>query len=117
HHPSRRDPDAREGRRTHPLHGPHENDARLLQKLRARTLSLGAGRRHGQENGHARDRTKQSPLPPHNPLPSPRTAVPVLSVARVHRSEEHTSELQSRVDIVCRLLLEKKNTYITNKKA
>src|SRR5207247_3700883 len=29
------------------------------------------------------------------------------------RSEEHTSELQSRVDIVCRLLLEKKklNTY------
>src|SRR5438105_12642093 len=28
-------------------------------------------------------------------------------VAR-HRSEEHTSELQSRVDLVCRLLLEKK---------
>src|SRR5438105_12678838 len=26
------------------------------------------------------------------------------------RSEEHTSELQSRVDLVCRLLLEKKNT-------
>src|SRR2546421_3264709 len=25
-----------------------------------------------------------------------------------HRSEEHTSELQSRSDIVCRLLLEKK---------
>src|SRR5438105_9856842 len=25
------------------------------------------------------------------------------------RSEEHTSELQSRVDFVCRLLLEKKN--------
>src|SRR5699024_12779077 len=25
------------------------------------------------------------------------------------RSEEHTSELQSRFDIVCRLLLEKKN--------
>src|SRR5699024_11575766 len=27
----------------------------------------------------------------------------------VHRSEEHTSELQSRFDLVCRLLLEKKN--------
>src|SRR5437868_10992667 len=27
-----------------------------------------------------------------------------------HRSEEHTSELQSRFDLVCRLLLEKKNT-------
>src|SRR5438874_5026145 len=26
------------------------------------------------------------------------------------RSEEHTSELQSRRDVVCRLLLEKKNT-------
>src|SRR5207249_10832353 len=27
---------------------------------------------------------------------------------RVRRSEEHTSELQSRFDLVCRLLLEKK---------
>src|SRR5438105_12017559 len=31
-----------------------------------------------------------------------------------HRSEEHTSELQSRVDLVCRLLLEKKKKK-TNK--
>src|SRR5699024_11967154 len=33
------------------------------------------------------------------------------STARVRyeRSEEHTSELQSRFDLVCRLLLEKKN--------
>src|SRR5207249_9764742 len=30
--------------------------------------------------------------------------------ARHQRSEEHTSELQSRFDLVCRLLLEKKNT-------
>src|SRR5438105_9846805 len=30
------------------------------------------------------------------------------SPGRVRRSEEHTSELQSRVDLVCRLLLEKK---------
>ena len=29
-------------------------------------------------------------------------------VHRNHRSEEHTSELQSRFDLVCRLLLEKK---------
>src|SRR5699024_12852094 len=29
------------------------------------------------------------------------------------RSEEHTSELQSRFDLVCRLLLEKKKTNIT----
>src|SRR3712207_7778824 len=30
--------------------------------------------------------------------------------AQAHRSEEHTSELQSRQYLVCRLLLEKKNT-------
>src|SRR5207247_3159003 len=29
-----------------------------------------------------------------------------------YRSEEHTSELQSRVDIVCRLLLEKKKKFM-----
>src|SRR2546422_6886794 len=28
-----------------------------------------------------------------------------------HRSEEHTSELQSRLHLVCRLLLEKKKQY------
>src|SRR5438067_3501032 len=28
------------------------------------------------------------------------------------RSEEHTSELQSRFDLVCRLLLEKKKTHL-----
>src|SRR5437773_8503210 len=32
-----------------------------------------------------------------------------LEGGRVHRSEEHTSELQSHHDLVCRLLLEKKN--------
>src|SRR3989440_3100969 len=30
------------------------------------------------------------------------------------RSEEHTSELQSRSDLVCRLLLEKKNQLISS---
>src|SRR5699024_11872483 len=32
----------------------------------------------------------------------------IASPARWQRSEEHTSELQSRFDLVCRLLLEKK---------
>src|SRR2546428_10215920 len=32
---------------------------------------------------------------------------------QVVRSEEHTSELQSRSDLVCRLLLEKKKTSTT----
>src|SRR5690606_40609906 len=35
---------------------------------------------------------------------------PQLEPARAVRSEEHTSELQSRENIVCRLLLEKKKT-------
>src|SRR5438067_8415062 len=36
-----------------------------------------------------------------------------ISIERI-RSEEHTSELQSRFDLVCRLLLEKKKTTNTN---
>src|SRR5438067_6142790 len=42
-----------------------------------------------------------------------------VSVVVVHqvvcRSEEHTSELQSRFDLVCRLLLEKKNRHDTQR--
>src|SRR2546429_6650179 len=36
------------------------------------------------------------------------------SAATPPRSEEHTSELQSRLHLVCRLLLEKKKQYIMN---
>src|SRR5688572_31341545 len=35
-------------------------------------------------------------------------------VVEVDRSEEHTSELQSQSNLVCRLLLEKKNRNIHN---
>src|SRR5436309_8964628 len=35
-----------------------------------------------------------------------------VSSSRRYRSEEHTSELQSRENIVCRLLLEKKKTNL-----
>src|SRR2546430_11459329 len=35
---------------------------------------------------------------------------PILEL-ELQRSEEHTSELQSQSNLVCRLLLEKKNTY------
>src|SRR5699024_12097661 len=37
-----------------------------------------------------------------------------LSILAPSRSEEHTSELQSRFDLVCRLLLEKKKINETN---
>src|SRR5690554_7039872 len=36
--------------------------------------------------------------------------VTMIAPATFFRSEEHTSELQSRPHLVCRLLLEKKNT-------
>src|SRR5690242_13747346 len=37
------------------------------------------------------------------------SVVRASSTLASHRSEEHTSELQSHVNLVCRLLLEKKN--------
>src|SRR5947207_9899326 len=42
--------------------------------------------------------------------------VEAMSVPQVVRSEEHTSELQSHSDLVCRLLLEKKK-YATTEAA
>src|SRR5437588_6917337 len=42
---------------------------------------------------------------------SPSTAGVAVDGDRVLRSEEHTSELQSHSEIVCRLLLEKKKTH------
>src|SRR2546430_10504755 len=40
-----------------------------------------------------------------------------VSYASYLRSEEHTSELQSQSNLVCRLLLEKKNTYLKTESA
>src|SRR3712207_8214592 len=63
-----------------------------------------------------------SPTTPASPAATPTTGAAVASpsltaasaatptVAFVRRSEEHTSELQSRQYLVCRLLLEKKKT-------
>src|SRR2546430_3763490 len=40
------------------------------------------------------------------------TSTVAASGANSHRSEEHTSELQSQSNLVCRLLLEKKKDYL-----
>src|SRR5690554_7062911 len=65
-----------------------------------------------------RSRKPISPVPPEAPrrsAPSRITAAPVPCPSHsrtkvwLGRSEEHTSELQSRPHLVCRLLLEKKN--------
>src|SRR6478672_13650624 len=47
-------------------------------------------------------------LPISWPSTTPSSGWPARTRPRPRRSEEHTSELQSRSDLVCRLLLEKK---------
>src|SRR5256886_9324211 len=46
------------------------------------------------------------------PQPAPELAGKVDGMEAILRSEEHTSELQSQSNLVCRLLLEKKNKNI-----
>src|SRR3712207_7494588 len=61
---------------------------------------------------HARARARDESLPARAPpRVSDRIQVP-KGTFDVLRSEEHTSELQSRQYLVCRLLLEKKRKYI-----
>src|SRR5260370_18762518 len=49
-----------------------------------------------------------------NSLPSGFMASPAVDGKCGLRSEEHTSELQSHLNLVCRLLLEKKNIRLLN---
>src|SRR5699024_11596070 len=73
---------------------------------------------HGKGDGRS---TRPSPF---SDLPSPRAGAREVSAAAVRpggrcgpgagrRSEEHTSELQSRFDLVCRLLLDKEKRTIS----
>src|SRR2546422_2094268 len=50
------------------------------------------------------------PAPHAPPVATSQKARELGARGRPGRSEEHTSELQSRLHLVCRLLLEKKNT-------
>src|SRR5690242_21197700 len=54
-------------------------------------------------------RPSTSPLHPPEADRARRTSSTPIPISR---SEEHTSELQSHVNLVCRLLLEKKNSFI-----
>src|SRR5687768_17868737 len=57
-------------------------------------------------------RSPRGPVPPRQPGRG-RSALGDVRYRRRRRSEEHTSELQSRLHLVCRLLLEKKNKLQT----
>src|SRR2546430_8270665 len=58
----------------------------------------------------ARGRIRKSSVSPPRLQEKPRRESPYAPLPKPHRrSEEHTSELQSQSNLVCRLLLEKKN--------
>src|SRR5699024_11860006 len=89
--PTRRSSDLRDG----------DRDDRHLRGLVANRL-------RGQRWERSRS-TIGSGISPTASRTCPREAWPMNSFGRPkRRSEEHTSELQSRFDLVCRLLLEKK---------
>src|SRR3712207_7142321 len=77
--------------------------------------------RSGLKESHWRSRPpRKSPRPASRPASRRRASSPASwsSAASSPRSEEHTSELQSRQYLVCRLLLEKKkqilHTHLTH---
>src|SRR3712207_8982449 len=74
--------------------------------FRSAALGAGCGLVVGDRGQHAGDghHRGDGELPP--APPGPRDLLP--------RSEEHTSELQSRQYLVCRLLLEKKKNLLTD---
>src|SRR5690242_21089643 len=62
-------------------------------------------------NAHVIVEAAPATVPPAPTAPERPVHVLALSARTPARSEEHTSELQSHVNLVCRLLLEKKNTH------
>src|SRR5438876_5103751 len=74
-------------------------------------------RRSPPRSSTATSTSKSSPpgASTENPAKSswPTSAPPIPSSPASNRSEEHTSELESPVHLVCRLLLEKKKTKHT----
>src|SRR5690606_18468798 len=85
-------------------------DVRVLTLQAAAEASLGL-RSDASRQGFASTSSTELVLPSQDLLATVRARIePFLSRAGVVvRSEEHTSELQSRENLVCRLLLEKKN--------
>src|SRR2546428_4960142 len=85
------------------------HDALPICRPRAEPAGGPRGRGRARRPGPAAARSGRPPAPAAPPARAP----PRRPARRAHRgrSEEHTSELQSRSDLVCRLLLEKKKKY------
>src|SRR3989442_10113243 len=73
------------------------------------------GARHEGPGGHLASAQWAADVAPSCRRPRPESAE--YSTAEVARSEEHTSELQSRPHVVCRLLLEKKKKSVVSSTA
>src|SRR5438874_7531109 len=71
--------------------------------------------RETSRSAHSPSRERRA-APPTAWTISPWSRTSPRESASPSRSEEHTSELQSRRDLVCRLLLEKKKNYQNKKK-
>src|SRR5690606_41267850 len=84
-----------------------------------RSSELVRGRGHRSRNAIGRGHRGGRQLTPHDLAPVGRRLTPPAQGQAVHerqpapRSEEHTSELQSRENLVCHLLLVKKKHYDT----
>src|SRR3712207_7905662 len=82
------------------------------------TTLFRSGRLDVEAEGAALHAVRRGVLGLAHPRPPVAEPGPVEGVAEarqeVTRSEEHTSELQSRQYLVCRLLLEKKKKYINS---
>src|SRR5260370_4360949 len=73
----------------------------MLPPLAASTTSASAGM-------EALRSSRSGLIPPYSPLCSQTSCCFLPGRLKAERSEEHTSELQSHLNLVCRLLLEKK---------
>src|SRR6266436_9911218 len=82
---------------------------RQILFLMASILAIGASCAAQQPEGPQSDAPPPvAPKPAQEQPPGSGEKITVPAGTRVGRSEEHTSELQSRLHLVCRLLLEKK---------
>src|SRR5438034_6425103 len=93
-------------------------DQHALEQLPAHSVAhVPADRPTGLrgEPGGAEERQREPErAPDHGRSNSQRSAPPPPLDTSSARSEEHTSELQSHSEIVCRLLLEKKNMHTSH---